>query len=319
MRTSNAKLRYHGEGGALFGLMIVNALLTIVTLGIYSFWGKNKVREFHYSHTSLDNDRFAYHGTGRELWVGALKGGAIFAILGVSLSVVTEMAKRGALPPAALVAAVPAFYLAIFFILTVAVNGARRYRLSRSSWRGIRFSFHGRWPQFLGVIVLGTVLSVLTLGFYTPWFQNERRAFFVRNARFGSEPFLYDGKGKALFGGYVKALLLTLPTLGLSWFWYMAFKHRYFWNHTAMRGARFRSTITGGQVLSLMLTNALLLLITFGIAMPWTVTRAHAFWCNALSLHGTVDWATIEQRAQHATATGDGLAEGLDVDIGIGT
>ena len=318
MRSTNAKLRYHGEGGALFGLMIVNVLLSIITLGIYSFWAKNKVREFHYGHTSLDGDRFAYHGTGGELFAGALKAGLLMALLGGGLTAITEMSRRGLIDPLAMFGAVAAFYLAIFFLMVIAVNGARRYRLTRSSWRNIRFSFHGRWQQFLGVVVGGALLSVITLGFYTPWFQNSRRAFFVRNARFGSEPFLYDGKGKALFTEYLKALLLTLPTLGLIWIWYAAFKHRYFWNHTAMRGARFRSTVSGGQLFGLIFTNGLLVLITFGLAMPWAITRTHTFYCNALSLHGTVDWAAIEQRAQTATATAEGLAESFDVDIGLG-
>lgn len=318
MKASNAKLRYHGEGGALFGLMIVNALLAIITLGIYSFWAKNKVREFHYSHTNLDGDPFTYHGTGGELFAGALKASGIMIVLGVGLTAVTEMSQRGMLGPFAMIGAVATFYLAIFFLVIIAVNGARRYRLSRSSWRGIRFSFHGRWPQFLGLVAGGVALTIVTLGFYMPWFQSKRREFFVRNARFGSEPFLYDGKGKVLFGQYVKALLLTVPTLGLVWIWYAAFKHRYFWGHTAMRGARFRSSVTGRELFGLMLTNGLLVLFTFGIGMPWAITRTHAFWCNALSLHGTVDWAAIEQRAQTATATAEGLAEGFDVDIGLG-
>jgi uncharacterized membrane protein YjgN (DUF898 family) len=318
MRSTNAKLRYHGEGGALFGLMIVNLLLSIVTLGIYSFWAKNKVREFHYSHTSLDGDRFAYHGTGGELFSGALKAGFIMTLLGGGLTVVTEMSRRGRIDPLVMIGATIAFYLLLFFLMVIAVNGARRYRLSRSSWRSIRFSFHGRWQQFLGVIVGGALLTILTLGFYLPWFQSSRRAFFVRNARFGSEPFLYDGKGKALFSEYLKALILTLPTLGLIWIWYAAFKHRYFWSHTAMRGARFRSTVTGGQLFGLIFVNMLLVFVTFGLAAPWVATRTHRFYCDSLSLYGTVDWAAIEQRAQTATATAEGLAEGFDVDIGLG-
>jgi uncharacterized membrane protein YjgN (DUF898 family) len=318
MRSTNAKLRYHGEGGALFGLMIVNVLLSIVTLGIYSFWAKNKVREFHYGHTSLDGDRFAYHGTGGELFAGALKAGLLMGVLGGGLTAITEMSRRGLLDPFVMFGAVAVFYLAIFFLMIIAVHGARRYRLSRSSWRNIRFSFHGRWQQFMGLIVGGALLSIVTLGLYTPWFQNSRRAFFVRNARFGSEPFLYDGKGQALFTEYLKALLLTLPTLGLIWVWYAAFKHRYFWNHTAMRGARFRSTVSGGQLFGLMFTNGLLVLLTFGLATPWVITRTHTFYCNAVSLHGTVDWAAIEQRAQTASTTAEGLAEAFDVDIGLG-
>jgi uncharacterized membrane protein YjgN (DUF898 family) len=313
MNASIAKLRYHGVGGSLFGLVIVNTLLTLITLGIYSFWAKNKVREFHYSHTELDGDRFAYHGTGGELFSGALKASGVMIVFTILLTVAQHI-----FPPSAQLAIAVVFYLALFLLIPIAITGARRYRLSRSSWRGIRFSFHGRWQEYLGLIARGTLLTIITLGFYGPRFQNERRAFFVRNARFGSEPFLYDGSGKELFGHYVKAVLLTIPTLGLCWIWYAAFKHRYFWQHTAMRGARFRSSVTGGDLFALHFTNGLLVLLTLGIATPWAITRAHAFWCDTLTLRGTVDWATIEQRAQAATATAEGLAEGFDVDVGLG-
>jgi uncharacterized membrane protein YjgN (DUF898 family) len=317
MRTTIGKLRYHGEGWALFGLVIVNTLFTVITLGIYSFWAKNKVREYHYRHTEFDNDPFAYHGTGRELFIGALKASGILVILSLGFAVAREMSRRGTMTPAARLAIVAALYLAILLLTIVAVNGARRYRSSRSSWRGIRFSFHGRWHQFLSLIIGGTLLSVVTLGFSTPWFQSQRRAFLVRNSRFGSEPFVYDGKGSALLGDYLKALILTPLTLGLSWIWYAAFKHRYFWEHTTMRGARFRSSVTGAELVALWLTNALIVLFTAGIATPWAVTRSHAFWCSRLVLHGTVDWAAIERRSQSATATTEGLAEGLDVAVGI--
>ena len=317
MRTSIGKLRYHGEGWALFGLVIVNALLTIVTLGIYSFWAKNKVREYHYAHTEFDNDPFVYHGTGRELFIGALKASVIMVVLSLGLVAANELARRGLVTRVTQLAIVGTVYLAIFLLMIIAVNGARRYRASRSSWRGIRFSFHGRWHRFLGLILGGTLLSVVTLGFYTPWFQNKRRSFLVRNTRFGSEPFIYDGKGVTLFGEFVKTLILTIPTLGLSWIWYAAFRHRYVWGHTTMRGARFRSSVTGAELFALRLTNALIVLLTAGIATPWAVTRSHAFWCSRLMLHGTVDWAAIERRAQTATATAEGLAEGFDIEVGI--
>src|SRR5688572_26931100 len=159
MNSSTATFRYHGTGGALFGLAFVNGLLTIVTLGIYSFWAKNKVREFHYSHTELDGDRFAYHGTGGELFSGALKAGAVMVVLSLALGIATAVTGGQAAPASVQLAIMASFYLLIFLLLPLAINGARRYRLSRSSWRGIRFSFHGRWQAFLGLIVRGTLLS----------------------------------------------------------------------------------------------------------------------------------------------------------------
>ena len=80
------KLRFHGTGGSLFGIHIVNMLLTGLTLGIYYFWGKVKVRNYVFSQSEFEGDRFAYHGTGKELLLGWLKGMAILgAIYGVSV------------------------------------------------------------------------------------------------------------------------------------------------------------------------------------------------------------------------------------------
>ena len=318
MHASIGRLRYHGTGGSLFGLTLVNALLTMFTLGIYAFWGKTKVREFHYSHTEFDGDRFAYHGTGGELFLGAVFAGAGLFGLSLVFAILTAVVGGDAAPPWVGLVFLVVFYLSIIPLVIFAINGARRYRLSRSSWRGIRFSFHGRWQEFLGLMIRGTALSIVTLGFYTPYFQSQRRAFFVAHARFGSEPFLYDGDGRQLFGEFLKAVLLTIPTLGLYWIWYSAFKQRYFWDHTAMRGARFQSTISGSDLFVLHLTNLLIVVFTFGLGTPWAITRTHSFWCDNLTLQGTVDWAAIEQRAQAATATAEGLAEGFDIDIDVG-
>jgi uncharacterized membrane protein YjgN (DUF898 family) len=318
VNASSAQLRYHGTGGSLFGLMLGNALLTIITLGFYSFWAKNKVRQFHWSHTELQGDRFAYHGTGGELFSGAIKASGIMIVLAALFGGLTFVTGGEAAGPGIQFAIIATFYVLFFLLVVLAINGARRYRLSRTSWRGIRFSFHGASEEFLKMMVKGTLLSVITLGFYSPIFQNQRRGFFVNNARFGTEPFMYDGDGRELFKEYVKSLLLTLPTLGLIWVWYFAFRHRYFWGHSAMRGARFRSSVTGGDLFALALTNALLVFLTLGIATPWAITRMHEFWADNLVLVGTVDWAAIQQRAQQAGTAAEGIAEGFDVDVGIG-
>ena len=65
---------FRGSGGELFKITIVNFLLTIVTLGIYYFWGRTRVRQYIYSQTEFEGDRFVYHGTGKELLIGWLKG-----------------------------------------------------------------------------------------------------------------------------------------------------------------------------------------------------------------------------------------------------
>ena len=316
MNTSSARLRYHGTGGALLGLVVVNALLTIVTLGFYSFWAKNRVRQFHFSHTELDGDRFAYHGTGRELLMGAIQAMAVILVIFIAYGVIGAIISLN--DPAMQLAGAVLLYASLGVLGIVAVHGARRYRLSRSSWRGIRFSYRGDLGDFVTMMLRGIGMSIITLFFYTPFFQNQRRAFLVRSTHFGSEPFLYEADGRPLFGEFLKAVALTIPTLGLCWIWYVAFKHRYFWNNTMMRGARFTSTVTGTALFELQLINVFLVLFTLGIGTPWAITRTLEFWCDNLSLEGTVDWASIQQRAQSAETVGEGLAEGFDVDVGIG-
>jgi uncharacterized membrane protein YjgN (DUF898 family) len=321
--TNVGKFRYHGSGGDLFGMVIVNALLTILTLGIYSFWARNKVRQFHYSHTELDGDRFAYHGTGGELLRGALVVAGVSFVLAFGLTLAMDAVGSDTVEtglqtaPLATGAVIVAFYVILIPLLIYAVNAARRYRLSRSSWRGIRFSFHGRFNDFAALMVRGIVLSIVTLGLYTPFFQNERRRFLVNHARFGSEPFMYTGEGRALFYPFLKALVLTPFTLGFSWIWYSAARHQHFWNNTTMRGARFRSTVKGWSLLELQLTNMLLIYITLGIGATWAIVRTHAFFAEKVTLEGTVDWARIQQQAQAASALGEEMAEGFDVDVGI--
>ena len=81
------RLSFHGVGGTLFGIHIVNVFLTIVTLGIFYFWGKARVRRYLWSQTAIAGDRFAFHGTGREMLIGFLKAVLVFAIPLIALSI----------------------------------------------------------------------------------------------------------------------------------------------------------------------------------------------------------------------------------------
>ena len=324
MTATTQGARYHGTGGALLGLMLVNALLTAITLGIYSFWARTRVRAYFYGETEVAGDRFQYHGTGGELLRGWLKAMGVLIVLGfafvmVLISIIPKPVPGQApqITPAVLALEL-GYFAMIGLLVTIAINGARRYRLSRSSWRGIRFSYSGRWQGFLAMTVKGTILSAITLGFYSPYYRNQSRAFLATHARFGSLPFDYDADGKDLFFSYLKALLLAIPTLGLSFVWYKAFQHRYFWSHTTLGAVRLSSDVTGGALLGLVVTNVLLVVCTLGIGIPWAMTRMMRFSCDRLKLEGDIDWKTVEQQAQLASSTGEGLAQGLDVDVDLG-
>jgi uncharacterized membrane protein YjgN (DUF898 family) len=308
-------LAFRGRGGSLLGIHIVNVFLTLLTLGVYSFWAKARVRRYLFAQTELDGDRFAFHGRGLEMLIGLIKAIIVFGLPLAALQYVPHLVDAGR---GAAVAASIAAYALVTVIIPVARTGARRYRLSRTSWRGIRFSFRGRAVEFVRIYVVGALLTILTLGLYYPVFATRNQAFLVSHSHFGTARFNFDGRGAELLADFVYALLLTLPTLGLVWFWYMARQRRYFWSHTTLLTARFRATITGWRLFRLKLGNLMVILLTLGLGWPWATVRIARFWCRHLTLEGAVDLAAIQQETQAASATGEGLLGLLEADLDIG-
>ena len=306
---------FHGAGSTLFGIYVVNALLILATIGGYYFWAKTRVRRYLFSETAFAGDRFAYHGTGRELALGFLRAFLVFLCPLIGLGVVRDW--PGIDANVKKVAAYLVSFLLLVFI-PVAMVGARRYRLSRTSWRGIRFSFRGRVRDLVVIFFKSSILAGLTFGLYYPFYLTQRQGFMISNSYFGSERFGWDGRGRDLFRSFLLAVVLTLPTLGLCWVWFLAHKRRFFWQHTSFAGARFRSTVTGGALLGLYAVNVLLLVATLGIAWPWVRVRNIRFGLRYLTLEGPLDLERIRQQAQFASATGEGLAGFLDTGFDLG-
>jgi uncharacterized membrane protein YjgN (DUF898 family) len=305
------RLWFHGQGGALLEIYILNVLVTILTLGIYYFWGKVKVRQYLYSQTEFEGDRFRYHGTGKELLIGWLKAMTLFGGF-LAMLVLNEMLWQG---PWQAVLGQILFYGGLLLLIPIAIVGSQRYRLSRTSWRGIRFSFRGHTSELIRNFLRDGLLTLLTGFFYYPFFQNNLREFLAHNSFYGSEPFDYKGDGWELFKMYLLALFLILPTLGLYWFWYTAKKQRYYWASTEFGKARFRSTVTGEGLAEIKLTNLLLIVFTLGLGYPLARVREARYQAGHLFLDGPVDLDIIRQQAIAASATGDALADLMDVGL----
>jgi uncharacterized membrane protein YjgN (DUF898 family) len=272
------------------------------------------VRAYLLGETELEGDRLAYHGTGRELFVGFLKGVAVLFVPVALLSIVPQLY---GFPGEVTRSLAMLLWLAGLLLVPVAMVGARRYRLSRTSWRGIRFSFRGPASQFVGIFVVGTILTSLTLGLYYPVFVTKRQAFMMAHSYFGSRKFDFDGRGRDLIRPFLVMVLLFLPTLGLAWFWFSARRQRYFTGHTRFGATRFQSEVTGGRLAWLTLSNLVVLVATVGLAWPWTVVRGLRFTLRYTTLQGPLDVADVRQDPRAATATGEGLAGLLDADFGV--
>ena len=199
---------FWGRGQTLFGIFIVNTLYTLLTLGIYSFWGRVRVREFLSSQTSLAKIRFSYHGTGLELLKGSLKALVVFGIPYAFLSFVPIIWEH--IPswiPEVLAA------LMVLCFIPVAVVGSQRYRLSRTAFGTIRFSFRGHVKNYMKIWFSGTFLTFLTAGAYYPFFENARREFLTSHTYLGNRHFTYHGTGIDLLKIYGKSVGLVACVL----------------------------------------------------------------------------------------------------------
>ncbi|MBI5453611.1 MAG: zinc-ribbon domain-containing protein [Deltaproteobacteria bacterium] len=301
-------ISFHGEGLSLLRLYLVSNLLTVLTLGVYYFWGKAKIRRYIYSSTEFMGERFSYSGTGKELFTGWLRATAVMAVaFGV------PKALSSFVHPGFGVLVVPV----MFMIVPVALVGAWRYRLSRTDWHGARFSFSGTVKEYLKIHVKGSLLTLITLGFYSPYFHVQKERFWRTNTCYGTARFDYTGKGEDLKKDFLKAFLLFIPTFGLYWFWYKAAVTRYDWEHTTQGGLSFKFSATGRQFLTFSIGNLLLLALSLGFAYPWVITRSIRFTSEHLTVEGDIEFNKVGQTAQHGRAVGEGLAGMLDIDMAL--
>src|SRR5688572_20741131 len=71
---------FRGSGSEYFRIWIVNLLLTIVTLGIYSAWAKVRRLRYFYGNTYLDGHSFEYHGLPMQILKGRLIVAAVYVV-----------------------------------------------------------------------------------------------------------------------------------------------------------------------------------------------------------------------------------------------
>ncbi len=305
------RLQHHGEGGELFVIFIVNIILKIVTLGIYHFWAKTRVRRYLWTHTSFDGERFEYTGKGSELFVGYLV--AMVAFIGVYIIAAIIIAGLAAIDPTLAVVGAVLIYFSVFLLIPIGLFMARRYLLSRTRFRSIRFALAGSPFQFMLRFVGYGVLNLLCVGLLTPVMRNALYTYEMNNTWFGNETFCYEGKGGDLFGKFVIAYLLMLPTLGLIWFWYLAAEMRYRAERTTLQGMRFEAELTAGQLIWLVISNFLLIVVTLGLAFPWVLIRNTRFAVTRLHPHGELDYQAIAQSKAEVPGMGEGLVEAFDM------
>lgn len=197
-------VHYDGSLGRLYLISIVNLVLTILTLGLYRFWAKTRVRQFLWGHATVNQDRLEYAGTGNELLLGFLI--VLFPIL-IPLFLVlgsSGLALQGFAPEWVWVVETSQPVL-IFFLIGVAFYRARYYRLTRTRWRGIRAGQTGSALRYGLMMIIAYVTAILSLGLAWPWSQIWLFRYKMRHTWLGNRRFDFDGSAAALYPSFLAA------------------------------------------------------------------------------------------------------------------
>ena len=215
--------RYHGDKKTLFWLVMKTSFLTLITLGIYRFWAKTRIRKYLWSGTAAGQDSFEYTGTGLEKFLGFLVAIVVLAIyLGIVQMILLFFGlslMADATTTAGKIAQIASIYISFFAVIPLilfAKYRARRYKMARTRWRGIRFGMDSAAWGFVWRAIAHSFLTIITLGLMVP-----RQTFYLEKYMadctwFGDAQFVQNGRWQSLYPGLKHIGLGILILIGAS-------------------------------------------------------------------------------------------------------
>ncbi|MDB6083701.1 MAG: putative transrane protein [Gammaproteobacteria bacterium] len=342
-------LHFTGSGSEYFGIWIVNLLLTIVTLGVYSAWAKVRRLQYFYRHTELAGSTFDFHGSPRRILIG--RAIALLMLIAYQYSVRLRS-------PLTLV-----ILACIAVVMPWLLRNSFRFRLYNTSWRGTRFHFRGSLGGAYRVFLLNGFLTLITLYVMAPfmhqrlkayqhdntWFGRTRCSFHARAGQFYAIYLLllatmvvlaivigFSGIGGALAalsrvqkqGGHANpaavfrtlamlygVLILIGVSIGPA---FHAFITNLVWNNTRVGEHRIECRMSPVALIWITVSNFVLVVLTVGLFVPWAMVRLARFQLESVRLLPAGDLQEfVAAEPESLGAVGEEAATAFDFDISL--
>jgi uncharacterized membrane protein YjgN (DUF898 family) len=188
----SSAVTFSGNRREFFNLVARGAALGLITFGFYRFWLSTYVRRHLWSSTAVDGDAPEYTGTPIELLLGFLFALAILVpvyILYFLAGVQAEIYRFASIP----------LVIFLYLFTQFAIYRARRYRLTRTVWRGVRFWMRGSGWDYAWRAVLWSLWVAISLGAALPWRTAALERFKMRHSYYGNLQGRFEGEPGALF------------------------------------------------------------------------------------------------------------------------
>ena len=339
------RVEFHGSAREWFGIWIVNVVLTILTVGIYSAWAKVRKNKYFSQNTTIGGRRFDYHATGLQILIGRII--VIVGIIAFSL--------LSAIPFVAVVLLIGLLVLVPWLMVRALAFNARMH-----SWSNVRFGFDGRMGGAFLVYMLYPVLVALTLYVAAPFLDRAIKRYVLNNHRLGTSAFSFDAPIGAFYRALLVALawiigvtailgafvlsqagpiqLATLPdnqqamlAIGAAFYiWifvalfpaftiYQAFVRNVTFNNLKLDGGHsFVSTVVPLHLVWIALSNAVAVVLTLGLMLPWAQVRmARYLASHTIVVPGSSLDRFAGQLEARQGAIGDAYGDIEGIDLGL--
>jgi uncharacterized membrane protein YjgN (DUF898 family) len=338
---------FTGQGFEYFKIWIVNILLTIVTLGIYSAWAKVRNLQYFYGNTRLNNSTFEY--TAKPLQI--LKGRIIAMVLLIAYSLLSHFS--------------PMMALGLLLVLIIAtpwiVVLSLRFNARFTSYRNIAFRFDGSVSGAFVAYVVWPIVAMFSLGLLLPFAWRQQAQYIIGNHSYGDAPFAFDVKvseyykmlGIVLGGSIVffvayfmimgggalamagnpaamNAAMIPMVALYLAFYLvvgaYVAVTMANIqFNNTALSDPkssaadhRFSANWEVLSYMKLLLVNTVLILLTLGLFIPFAKIRTAAYKAEHTSFVATSDLDTfVAGEREQSNSLAEGVNDLFAMDISI--
>ena len=339
---------FRGSAKEWFGIWIVNLLLSIVTIGIYSAWAKVRTKKYFSNNTYVEGRNFDYHATGKQILIGRLI---------IIATVIVFQVIAAVMPILALI-----LLVGMLFAYPWLIVRSMQFNARMTSFSNVRFAFVGTYGQAFLTFLIYPVLMAITLYTTFPVWDRTAKRFSINNHKLGGARF----KIAAGLGAFYKALLVAIawilvvgvigalatgfgfrefayamqnadsdpgaafPVIAMFYllffaaflpatFIYQALIRNEVYNTTTLEGGhRFASNVSAPMLLWIAVSNMVVVVCTLFLMLPWAQVRMAKYLAahTGFSLGGSLDGFISEHQAK-GSAMGDAYTDLEGIDIGL--
>jgi uncharacterized membrane protein YjgN (DUF898 family) len=268
------KVAFTGDRMGFLKLVARGAGLEMITAGFYRFWLTTDMRRHLWAHTVVDGDGAEFTGRGKELLIGFLVAMAILMPVYIAYFIVGLEAEH-----LQAFASIP--LVAFFYVFTqFAIYRARRYRMTRTIWRGVRFWMTGSgWAYALKASLWGLAM-IFTLGLILPWRDAALERYKMQHTHYGELQGSFEGKGGEFFkkGWWLWLLtpiaLITYVGIPFVYALFKAVQMRWWLNGLRLGGVRVESRLDIAAFLGLYWKVIGWVILSSVVLLPWLALAA---------------------------------------------